>query len=58
MTEKTTMNTPNMADEEFLARVFTKSESVRSVNAVRTALNIFDQLCQHEIGLNGSLKGR
>jgi integrase len=55
MTKKTTLtlNTPQMTDEEFFERVFSKSESVRSVNTTKTALQSFDHYCQHELGLNG-----
>lgn len=56
MTEKTTMNTPEMSDEDFLDRMFSKSESIRTRNSTATALTIFDQFCQHEIGLNGESK--
>lgn len=43
--KKTIINNPEMADDEFLDRVFSKSESVSSVNTSKTALAIFDQYC-------------
>ena len=57
MTKKNTLNTPQMTDEEFLDRMFSKSESIRTRNSAVTSLNVFDQYCQYEIGLNGQSKG-
>jgi len=54
--KKTTMNAPEMTDENFLDRMFSKSESIRTRKATQTALNVFDYFCQNEMGLNGESK--
>ena len=41
------MNIPEMTDEEFLDRMFSKSESIRTRKSTQTALTVFDQYCQY-----------
>ena len=50
------MNTPEMTDNDFLDRMQSKSDSIRTRKATKTALNTFDHYCQYEKGLNGESK--
>jgi integrase len=61
MTENNEMN-PNdfhieeseeFSDEEWLDRLYDKSESINTRNTARVALKTFDQFCQKQIDLNG-----
>jgi len=54
MSVKTTMQTLRIiSDEEWAKKYYRKSNSEGTVHIARTSLNIFDQFCQTEIGLNG-----
>ncbi len=56
MSVKTTMLTLTITDEDWMKKYYRKSNSDGTVHIARTSLNIFDQFCQFEIGLNGKSK--
>lgn len=42
-----------LSDEDWINKYYRKSNSDGTVHIARTSLNIFDQFCQKQIGLNG-----
>ena len=55
MNVKTTMQQLTViSDEDWIKKYYRKSHSEGTVHLARTSLNIFDQFCQNEIGLNGT----
>lgn len=55
---KTKLITFKLSDEDWFKKYYRKSNSEMTVHVAETSLNIFDQFCQYEIGLNGKSKER
>lgn len=54
----TTMQTlTTISDEDWFKKYYRKSNSEGTVHVAKISLNIFDQFCQSEIGLNGESRG-
>jgi len=47
------MKSERFSEEDWLDRMYRKSESKGTRNCAKTSLMIFDYFCQNQVGLNG-----